>query len=87
MKHRFVYFLLTTDCVAICFRMPLVGGQLLLLLAVMTVACSMCTDVRAQRMPQHSGQHDDIAMAGDWEDKPASGQVAVSIRGTGRIHI
>jgi hypothetical protein len=57
--------------------MPLVRGQLLLLLAVMIVARSLCTDGRAERMPQHGGQHDDIVMAGDREDKSSSGQVAV----------
>ncbi|PNF34689.1 hypothetical protein B7P43_G05485 [Cryptotermes secundus] len=50
--------------------MPLVRGQLLLLLAVMIVACSLRTGVRAQRMPQHSGQHDDR------EDKSASDQTS-----------
>jgi hypothetical protein len=82
-KYRFVYFLPVTDRAAmfeacfICFRMPLVRWQLLLLLVVMIVACSLCTNVRARQTPQYSGQHDDIVMAGDREDKSASGQVVV----------
>jgi hypothetical protein len=57
--------------------MQLVRWQQLLLLAFMIVACSQCTDGREQWMPQHSVQHDDIVMAGDREQKSASGQVAV----------
>jgi hypothetical protein len=61
----------------ICFRMPIVRGQLRLVLAVMIVARSLCTDGRAELMPLHSGQHDDIVMIDDREEKSASGKVAV----------
>jgi hypothetical protein len=63
--------------------MQLVREQLLLLLlAIPIVANSLLTDGRLQRVPQHSRPQADFVMAGNREDKLASGQVAVYISGT-----